>query len=132
MDYVDINPKLTLHCEKKEANQKMAGSLMGLLQHIFRAGFAMQHAHTVFDYVCGTPSDDQQASRVLSEWETMLQGHFFGGIPPLMSDMMVQKEKVALFVERLFSKHTNVSMKMKVRAWQLNQIGCLVIYVLMN
>jgi hypothetical protein len=108
-----INPSLTSHHGKKGANQEMAESDVGGFAQIFRAGWEVKTAHSVFDYIMGTVNLMKSAGKSLAGWSFKYCGTIIGGYPPVLEDIVTEVEKVEAFFNLLFGKFVNVDVTVR-------------------
>jgi hypothetical protein len=101
-----INPALGAHNAKKRAHMDMADSAATAgLPQIFRTGWDVKMAHTLFDYIVGTKKMDTQAGKKMAGWCVQYSPNeiIFGGYPPEPRDLTTQPEKFNTFVNILFA-----------------------------
>lgn len=70
---------------------------------IFRAGWKIDNAHMLFDYLTCNGIYDIKAGKVCAGWTTKLDGEIFGGYNNMISDLDRGDHKLfRQFTERLF------------------------------
>lgn len=98
------DPRFTVglcsHSPKKYAIRTMAMDLTALFI-IFRAGWKIDNAHTLFDYLTRNGIYDIKAGKVCAGWTAKLDGEIFGGYNNIVSDL--DREDHELF--RSFTQH---------------------------
>lgn len=107
-----INSRLGSHHGKKGANVAMSGSTGAAgLPQIFRSGWEVRAAHSLFDYIFGTCKMDTESGKVLAGWRANYGGQTFGGYPPEAKDIADERDKLLLFVKHLFSSVSGVGYR---------------------
>lgn len=108
----DLAEKLTSHCMKKHAVNKM-GNARDLPLHamVFWSGWAMKTLHTLFDYLVSSSHNDELCAKVLAHWTMKFGNSYFGGYPPVLSDITTESEKVKVFMSLLFKNHADLDTK---------------------
>lgn len=101
-----MNSKLGSHHAKKGANVKMSDSPAAGFAQIFRTGWLVAAAHSVFDYIYGTYKMDTVSGKAIAGWVQELCGHVYGGYMPDKSKLVHHTELFPNFVECLFSGAT--------------------------
>jgi len=98
-----LNSKLGSHHAKKGANVAMSDTAAAGFPQIFRTGWEVRTAHSVFDYIFGTLAMDTKAAKSSAKWFNNALGYIFGGYPPNPTDLLRQREKFHPFVQHLFA-----------------------------
>lgn len=80
---------LCSHSGKKFAVRTMGSCSPVVI--IFRAGWEMRNAHTLFDYLIRDQQHDVEAAKVLAGWTNTYSGGIWGGIPPHPDDLIESK-----------------------------------------
>ena len=108
-DDVHINKILTSHHGKKGSAQWLAENHTNPLGTIFRAGWELRTAHSIFDYVLGKQMLVSECGKTLAGWTNTFGNKVTGGIPPT-TEIIAEKVKIDLFMSVLFRYHKNVEM----------------------
>ena len=95
---------LCSHSGKKFAVRLM-GRFLNPLYVIFRAGWEVRNANTIFDYMTREVHHDIEAAKVSAGWKTKLDEQIYGGYPNDKEDLSIAKEKFDAFCTCLFSTH---------------------------
>jgi len=105
MEGMDVPHSLTRgicsHSGKKYAVREM-GRELNPVYVIFRAGWAVRNAHTLFDYLVKDVLHDVKAAKIVAGWTTNWHGDIWGGRNPSVQDLTVEREKFVPFCEALF------------------------------
>jgi hypothetical protein len=94
--------KITSHAGKQYAVQVM-GRALKVVQIIFRAGWDVRNAHTLFDYLQRETVHDLEAAKACAGWQTkMLEDRIQGGYTNKLEDLTECGEKFVAFCNVLF------------------------------
>ena len=94
--------KITSHAGKQYAVQNMGASPLKIFQIIFRAGWEVRNAHTLFDYLQRESVHDLEAAKACAGWRTKLFDQIYGGYTNSLEDLTECVEKFELFCAVLF------------------------------
>jgi hypothetical protein len=110
----ELKPKLTSHCGKKHAVQKM-GDVQGLPMHaiVFRSGWDMKNLHTIFDYIVKSMINDERCGKALAGWRMKYGDTYFGGYPPELLEITDEPERVQDLTDLLLGHQSDVPAEVK-------------------
>jgi hypothetical protein len=94
--------KITSHAGKQYAVQNMGSSPLKVVQIIFRAGWEVRNAHTLFDYLQRESVHDLEAAKACAGWRTKLFDRIYGGYTNRSEDLTASGEKFEEFCSVLF------------------------------
>jgi hypothetical protein len=94
--------KITSHAGKQYAVQNMSASPLQIFQIIFRAGWEVRNAHTLFDYLQRESVHDLEAAKACAGWRTKLFDRIYGGYTNRLEDLTECVEKFEPFCAVLF------------------------------
>lgn len=104
-DELTVNNKLGAHSGKKKGLNDMGSSSLKTLPIIFRAGWEMRNAHTLFDYIVKQLKHDIDAAKVCAGWRMPYGDGIFGGYPCNIDDLKRERDKFEEFCNILFFQH---------------------------
>ena len=109
-DTLDLPEELTdglcSHSGKKYAVREM-GRALSPVYIIFRAGWAVRNAHTLFDYLVKDVVHDIKAAKICAGWNTKWFDEIWGGFNNTVEDLTCETEKFLPFCQNLFTyQHT--------------------------
>jgi hypothetical protein len=76
-EQLTVNNRLGAHSGKKKGLNDMGSSSLKTLPIIFRAGWEMRNAHTLFDYIVKQLKHDIDAAKVCAGWRMPYKSRFF-------------------------------------------------------
>jgi hypothetical protein len=94
--------KITSHAGKQYAVQNMGASPLKMFQIVFRAGWEVRNAHTLFDYLQRESVHDLEAAKACAGWRTKLFDQIHGGYTNRLEDLTECMEKFEPFCSLLF------------------------------
>jgi len=97
----ELTDGICSHSGKKYAVREM-GRELSPVYVIFRAGWAVRNAHTLFDYLVKDVCHDVKAAKICAGWHTKWFDDIWGGINNSIEDLSCEREKFIPFCEALF------------------------------
>lgn len=97
----DLTHGICSHSSKKYAVREM-GRELNPIYVIFRAGWAVRNAHTLFDYLVKDVVHDIKAAKICAGWTAHWFGGIWGGCTNSVDDLTVEEEKFMPFCHCLF------------------------------
>ena len=97
----DLTENLCSHSPTKHAVNLM-GREVTPVYVIFRAGWAVRNAHTIFDYLIKDFVHDVKASKVCAGWTSKWFDDIWGGYTNRLTDLKTERGKFRPFCQALF------------------------------
>ena len=96
-----LTDNLCSHSPKKLAVNLMGRELTPVYV-IFRAGWAVRNAHTLFDYLIKDVVHDIKAAKVCAGWTSKWYDDIWGGFTNKLTDLKTDRDKFIPFCKALF------------------------------
>lgn len=103
--FAELPEKITEHiCSHsgKKYSVNLMGRELNPVYIIFRAGWAVRNAHTLFDYLIKDVVHDIKAAKVCAGWTSKWYDEIWGGFTNKLTDLKTEREKFIPFCKILF------------------------------